>query len=89
MRNPIDSIPSYANLFNTMSHSLVTNEQYHEVVPEYWDKYIKEKIEHIKLSHEWYLRDIATKVPAIIIRFEDLKTKPEETMTLVMKFLLG
>ena len=40
-RNPIDVIPSFANLVNTDSHSLETNEQYHIDFPEYWQKWIE------------------------------------------------
>ena len=39
-RNPIDVIPSFANLINTSSHSLVTNEQYHIDLPDFWEKFV-------------------------------------------------
>ena len=40
-RNPIDVIPSFANLANTHSHSLEINEEYHVDFPDFWDKWVR------------------------------------------------
>ena len=39
-RNPIDVIPSFANLFLTESHSLEVNESYCVDFPEYWNEWV-------------------------------------------------
>ena len=54
-RNPIDVMPSFANLCNTGSHSLVPNEEYHTDFPEYWDEWVNSITQSLKKNHEQVL----------------------------------
>lgn len=55
VRNPIDVLPSFANLCNTGSHSLVPNEEYHLDFPEYWDEWVNSVTQSLKQNHEQVL----------------------------------
>ena len=71
-RNPIDVIPSFANLVNTHSHSLEINEQYHVDFPEFWANWVTQMTQNIKDNHEGVL-ELAAAIPTFYLRFEDLK----------------
>ena len=40
VRNPIDVIVSFANLFNTFTHSMVPEQSYSVDLPEFWNKWV-------------------------------------------------
>ena len=50
-RNPIDVIPSFANLTNTQSHSLQVNESYHVDFPDYWEQWVRGMLAGLKANH--------------------------------------
>jgi len=47
-RNPIDVIPSFANLNNTRSHSLEVNERYDVDRPEFWEAWVTKMIDDLE-----------------------------------------
>ena len=86
-RNPIDVIPSLANLVNTQSHSLEINEQYHVDFPEFWANWVTQMTQNIKKNHEDVL-ELAATIPTYFLRFEDLKTQPKDVLLFMFAFLL-
>ena len=87
-RNPIDVIPSFANLINTQSHSLVTNEQYHVDLPDFWEKFVETVVSEIKSNHEIVVNKMARKIPTYFMRYEDLKMNPRPCLEELLCFLL-
>ena len=47
VRNPLDVIPSFANLLHMRSHSLIPQEKLHEKFPEWWAEWSKTVAEYI------------------------------------------
>ena len=88
-RNPIDVIPSYANLRTLKSHSLEPNERYDIDKPEFWAEWVPGVIAGIKENHELVLSKIASKIPTFFMRYEDLKTNPVPVLTNLFCFLLS
>ena len=87
-RNPIDVIPSLALLRNTFSHSLEINQQLHIDQPEYWDQFVNQQINNLKLNHEIVLSAIAEKIPTYFMRYEDLRMNPRPVLEELFCFLL-
>ena len=50
MRNPIDVIPSLANLFIAKSHDFVFENKIHEEFPKFWDEFVDAFIKNIEIS---------------------------------------
>jgi len=88
-RNPIDVIPSFANLVNTNSHSLEVNQRYNVDEPEFWDAWVADMIDDLKMNHEQVTNGIASKLPTFYMRYEDLKTNPEPVLMDLFCFLLN
>ena len=55
VRNPIDVFPSFANLFNQGSHSLVPNEKYHIDFPVWWDEWVTTRVDAVAFFHKFIL----------------------------------
>lgn len=88
-RNPIDVIPSFANLLNTHSHSLEVNEAYHVDFPEFWQPWVAQMIESMRQNHDEVLNSIARRIPTYFIRYEDLKQDPVPVLKELFCFLLN
>ena len=87
-RNPIDVIPSFANLVNTNSHSLEPNEQYNVDFPEFWDQFVRNFIEKTKTNHEVVVNKMSRSIPTYFMRYEDLKANPRPSLEELFCFLL-
>ena len=87
-RNPIDVIPSFANLVNTHSHSLEINETYHVDFPEFWDQWVLKMSATMRKNHSEVLNSLARSIPTYFMRFEDLKLDPVPVLTGLFCFLL-
>ena len=87
-RNPIDVIPSFANLVNTNSHSLEPNEQYHVDFPEFWDSFVRGFIEKTKTNHNVVVNKMSRSIPTYFMRYEDLKANPKPALEELFCFLL-
>ena len=88
VRNPIDVIPSFANLSQLNSHSLQTNESYPDDFPEFWDEWVRHMTQGLKLNHEEVVSTIAAQIPAYYLRYEDLKIDPKPVLEELFCFLL-
>lgn len=86
-RNPIDVIPSWANLMNTHSHSLEVIERYDVVRADFWGPWVAKVTKQLKENHEQVL-EIASEIPTFFMRYEDLKINPEPVLTDLFCFLL-
>ena len=86
-RNPIDVLPSFANLIYLDSHSLEPNEQYHVDFPDWWNQWIQNQIEAIKINHEKVIQ-MTESIPTYFLRYEDLKMNPEPVLDGLFRFLL-
>ena len=84
----MDSIPSFANISNTRSHSLEINEQYHIDFPEFWDQWIRQMTLNYRDFHNKVLNQIADQIPTFFMRYEDLKVNPVPVLTDLFCFLL-
>ena len=87
-RNPIDVIPSFANLVNTHSHSLEVNERYNIDMPEFWEQWVTGMVAACKANHESVLSEISSQIPTFYLRYEDLKADPEPVLIDMFCFLL-
>lgn len=58
-RNPIDVIPSFANLVNTQSHSLQINEKYHVDFPDIWWEWVSKMSQNLRKNHEDVYEELA------------------------------
>ena len=61
----------------------------HEEFPEFWDAFLGRSLEAMAKTHTHMIDIVKPEVPTYIVRFEDLKLRPEEVMTEVMQFLLN
>ena len=87
-RNPIDVIPSFANLSNLRSHSLEIEGSYHVDFPEFWDKWARQITLNLRDNHKVVLNSIAEAIPTFFMRYEDLKLNPAPVLTDLFCFLL-
>ena len=89
MRNPIDNFISYINLATTGMHSMTPNYKAHEKYPEDWDMIIR----IVAQNYHKYITDerkrISQYVPTLYLRFEDLLTDSEKTLSEMFCFLLN
>ena len=89
VRNPVDAIPSYINLFTTLSHSLQPKEPACKTHPEDWDSLVKVVTEVYKYYCEAEQHRVSKAVPTYFIRYEDLCTRPKETLKELFRYLLN
>ena len=87
-RNPIDVIPSLANLANTKSHSLQINEQYHIDFPDVWWEWVNKVSVSMRKNHEDVYEELAQNIPTYFMRYEDLKLNPVPVLIELFCFLL-
>lgn len=87
-RNPIDVFPSFASLSQTMSHSLVSKEKFHEDFPEWWEQWVSACSGRMESYHEFLVNDMAAKTPTYITRYEDLVLNPEPALKEIFCLLL-
>ena len=87
-RNPIDVMPSLANLVNLSSHSLEINERYDKVDPVWWQSWVTGQTGKMKQNHDRVI-ELAREIPTFFMRYEDLKINPEPVLTDLFCFLLN
>ena len=87
-RNPIDTIPSYALLKTTGSHSLTIEQEWHKDFPDFWNTWVTENIQNIKKDHDIVFNDMARQIPTYFCRYEDLKINPQPLLEELFTFLL-
>lgn len=90
VRNPLDVLPSFASLSNTMSHSGQPDFSYDKDYPEWWNWWVTSQSE----AHAKYFKTMLKhcnkegRNPIHIVRYEDLVTSPREELIGIFKFLL-
>jgi len=87
MRNPIDVLPSQALMVMTMSHALVPKEKLHEDFPEFWADWVRYQTDKMARFHEHIMNVTSQQIPTFVIRYEDLRTDPVETLKELFEFL--
>lgn len=90
IRNPLDVLPSFASLSNTLSHSGMPEYEYERDFPEWWDWWVHEKGSDITQYFDTMLKHVHEDKlnPIYIVRFEDLIRDPEPELIGAMKYLL-
>ena len=88
VRNPIDAIPSFANLSQLKSHSMATVEKYDTDLPEWWDAWVDAMAKRMAENHELIMGSVACQIPTFVVRFEDLRLDPARALTDLFCFLL-
>lgn len=90
VRNPLDSILSFASLGNTMSHSAQPEFDYSKDYPEWWDWWVKDQSKAHARYFETMLRHCNKDRlnPIYVVRYEDLVSNPKPELEGIMKFLL-
>ena len=89
MRNPVDAIPSYINLFSSCAHSLQPVKPFRETHPKNWDFLVKLVVGVYKNYCRMEMERMQHSLPTYFIRYEDLCTKPVETLSELFCFLLN
>ena len=56
--------------------------------PEVWNEFVTNYIWEIEKYHDMILNQVSKKVPIYYLRFEDLRTKPQETLEGLFAYLL-
>ena len=90
VRNPLDVLPSYANLVNTLSHGNKLSYELHEECPEWWSWWVKKQTFEMKRFFKVLIDETITQGtnPLYIVRYEDLVLQPKETLMSLFCFLL-
>ena len=86
-RNPLDVMPSFANLLNTHSHSLQVEQSYSKDEPDFWQAWVKQMTLNMKANHTDVLNIITGEIPTYFMRYEDLKLNPVPALTELFCFL--
>lgn len=90
VRNPLDVLPSYASLVNTMNHGTKPEYEYERDYAEWWDWYVRKNVRYMRDFFDILIRQTATegKNPIYIVRYEDLVSDAETTLKGLFSFLL-
>ena len=89
VRNPFDTIASIMHFLPSLNQGGTINEDFQKDIPEIWDKLLKETAEALRIYNEKVMAEIAPHVPLYFIRYEDLRTKPQEVLEELFCFILG
>ena len=90
VRHPLDVLPSYASLCNTLNHSAKPDWEWEEFCPEWWDGFVRQQTVTMKRYFDLLLRHCTKegKNPIYICRYEDLVTQKKEELMGIFSFLL-
>ena len=90
VRNPLDSIISFATLSNTLSHAADLEFKVSELYPEWWAWWVKYICDQQTQFFEKLVRHCTLEGlnPIYIVRYEDLCLEPADELEGMMKFLL-
>ena len=90
MRNPVDVFLSCLELIQHGNHSTKCDFELDKDYPNYWDKWIKHRVDVYGRWFDTYLQDAKKReVPILFVRFEDLIMDPEPELRNIMRFFLG
>ena len=80
VRSPIDSLWSFFNMMAMQSHNKAIPEERVKELSDMWDMFIQDEIKIWVEFHEYWTKS-PQDVPTYIVRYEDLLTKPQNTLT--------
>lgn len=81
-------ISSFCHLTQTGSPYLKAKERFHENFPEFWDTFVTERLNELKLYFE-RISEAASKAPIYFIRYEELVEEPYKVLVELFSFILG
>ena len=87
VRNPFDTIVSFMQFLPTLQQGGVINEKFSDF-PEVWDKFLREVTDIIADYHANMTDELAKEIPCYFLRYEDLRSKPQETLEALYCFIL-
>eukprot|EP00752_Nemacystus_decipiens_P006317 g5696.t1 len=84
VRNPFDAIDSYFNMALTNTHDQSLHDCVYDEFREFWDGLVRNEIKVWERFHVFWL---STGVPMHVVRYEDLLSRPEETLASIVAFV--
>lgn len=90
VRSPFDVIQSFACFSNTMNHSIKPEIDFEKDYPEWWDWYVREIVDNMKLYFDTLIKDCVEdkKNPIYFVRYEDMVVNMKDHTTGALEFLL-
>lgn len=90
VRNPLDVLPSYASLCNSINHATKPEYEYEIDYPDWWSWFVKRQTDQMRDYFEILIRNCTQErqAPIYFVRYEDLLTQPKEAMEGLFEFLL-
>ena len=87
VRNPIDSIISLYNMIATGTHTLSITDEDFEKFNSYFDQFLGEEIVVWRDFYSYWMDH--PRIPTFVVRYEDLLSKPKDTLLDLFRFLLN
>ena len=84
VRNPFNAIDSYFNMQLTATHTQSLEDGEYERFGDVWDTFVREEADMWVKFHEYWL---GTKIPLLVVRYEDLVNDKENEMARIARFL--
>lgn len=90
IRHPLDTLCSMFHFSISFTMDQLIKGNYNKEHPEFWDKFMKEQIDHFKRYHDRIKEDAKNKlVPVYYFRYEDLYKNPQQTLEEIFCYLLN
>ncbi|CAN0041402.1 unnamed protein product [Pylaiella littoralis] len=86
IRNPFDAVDSYFNMALTNTHDQSLHDSVYEEFQEFWGGMIRNEF---KVWERFHLHWLSITVPVHVVRYEDLLSTPERTLTDLVAFIHG
>ena len=89
VRHPLDVLPSFASLCNTISHGNKPEFEFDRDYPEYWEWFVRSQTAKMQRFFEILIRHCNQegRQPLYIVRYEDLVREPKDTLMGLMSYL--
>lgn len=84
VRNPFDAIDSYFNMCLTNTHDLSLAEENYSRFKTLWENMMCEEAKLWDKFHRWW---ISRPIPLIVVRYEDLRNNPAETLSFIADWI--
>jgi len=86
VRNPYDALESYFNLMMTNTHTASLSEEQRRTTEQLFEEMVMKEIQVWRAFHQFWLRD--SKLPILLVRYEDLIRYPDKVLARVCRFVL-
>lgn len=87
VRNPYDAIDSYWNMNATKSHTKSLTEDMYTRFRDKFDALARNEIDVWMRFHQYWMDEVS--IPVLVVRFEDLVSRPSAELTRMLGFSLG